>query len=477
MAALQPQPVPDQPTPESRLNVEAQEVTRSQAAEQVPDSAQAAEEEASGAKLGVGAITQSVAKPVAAPSAQAKVQAPQPTEVTAQVSNAPAILPTTAALDTTPVVAPLATKATSSKPQSTKAVSSVPQAVKTVSLSPNAEAAPQAKPILTASLSQTPASIATPQADPVVLASLSQTPNSITAPEQAPSNETTPQQAPASVPTPQQIPDVTASKAVLAFPASGPVDPVSIAAFQSFTQTDAAAGTDVRDSLSTALSIPCSRMQVTFDPDTTTLQLTGHVPNADQRGPVLAALQAQMGTDIAVSDNLLILPAPQCAALSGIASVGLPQSTDQITNPKVVGPDTHARAFRYVSGEALVLELTAPDYPAYVYVDYFDADGNVIHLAPNERAPLQEVVAKSALQIGARTASEAGLFVTIGPPYGQEIAAAFAASVPLYEGNRPLVEPADAYLDWLKTRVADARAAHLDFKGEWVYFFVTTAAD
>ena len=65
--------------------------------------------------------------------------------------------------------------------------------------------------------------------------------------------------------------------------------------------------------------------------------------------------------------------------------------------------------------------------------------------------------------------------IFIGPPYGQEIAVAFAASEPLYDGLRPLVEPAAPYLEWLKTRVTAARQANPDFKGEWVYFFVTTA--
>ena len=48
------------------------------------------------------------------------------------------------------------------------------------------------------------------------------------------------------------------------------------------------------------------------------------------------------------------------------------------------------------------------------------------------------------------------------------------ASVPLYDGNRPLVEPAEPYLAFLKEQVAKARAEHADFKGEWVYFFITT---
>jgi hypothetical protein len=78
------------------------------------------------------------------------------------------------------------------------------------------------------------------------------------------------------------------------------------------------------------------------------------------------------------------------------------------------------------------------------------------------------------MRVGAPDAGEPFLNITIGPPYGQEIAAAFAASAPLYDGLRPLSEPADAYLAWLKTRVAEARARDPDFKGEWVYFFVST---
>lgn len=280
-----------------------------------------------------------------------------------------------------------------------------------------------------------------------------------------------------SAPAPQQQPPAIKGKATLAFPGKTDVDPVSLAAFQSFTQPETAQGEDVRDSLSALLSVPCARMQVIFDPDTTTLQLTGHVPDAGGRAPLIAALQQQMGNDITVTENLLVLPAPQCGALTGIAQVGLPQSTDQITNPLIVGSDTHARAFRYTEGQPLVIEMAGADYPAYVYLDYFDAAGNVIHLSPNDRAPLQRVAAKAPITFGATSEDEPGLLVRIGPPYGQEIAAAFAASVPLYDGPRPIIEPADGYLAWMRDRVAEARAQHADFKGEWVYFFVETAAE
>ena len=86
------------------------------------------------------------------------------------------------------------------------------------------------------------------------------------------------------------------------------------------------------------------------------------------------------------------------------------------------------------------------------------------------------VPAKSAIRVGAENQGDPGLFITIGPPYGQEIAVAFAASEPLFDGTRPLIEPAAPYLQFLKQRVAAARERSADFKGEWVYFFITTAA-
>ncbi len=428
LAALQPQPTPDQPVPKTRLTVEAQDVRRSAAKEQAPQSENTASQAPSDVALNAGAIAQSAAASLAVPLRRTPAQDPQTLSKPTPSTALPAAV--------VPVTVTPAAKTVQTDPQ---------QTVQTASL-----LAP-----VTADL-QIPRPDKLPKTNPESTVALSQVPQK---------HETS-----------AQVPKGTSSKAVLAFPTEGKIDPVSLAAFQGFMQSEDTSSTDIRDSLSAALSVPCARMQVTFNPETTTLQLTGHVPDTSQRTRVLAVLQSQMGTDIDVADNLLILPAPQCAALSGIANTGLPQSTDQITNPMIVGENTHARAFHYTAGDSLVIELTAPDYPAFVYVDYFDADGNVIHLAPNSSTPLQKIDAKAPLQIGARAAGQPGLFVTIGPPFGQEIAAAFASSVPLYDGNRPLIEPAEPYLVWLRSRVAEARATHEDFKGEWVYFFVTTSA-
>jgi hypothetical protein len=259
------------------------------------------------------------------------------------------------------------------------------------------------------------------------------------------------------------------------------VDPVSLAAIHAF-MTESDLGTSrleagsVRDGIAGLLAqVPCSRLQAAFIPETGSLELRGHVPEEGLRAPVLAALRAQVGDSIPVRDNVLILPRPQCGALTGIAALGLPQSTDQETNPRLVGKDAHARVYRYGEGERMVLELVAPDYDAHVYVDYFDADGMVVHLVPNEQVKLESHGAKSGFAVAADRPDGNFMAVTVAPPFGQEIAAAFAASVPLYEGVRPTIEAAAPYLGWLRERVRSARAADPGFKGEWVYFFVATS--
>jgi hypothetical protein len=312
-------------------------------------------------------------------------------------------------------------------------------------------------------------------------------PTGDTGPAIAPPAEALAQRPPAELATgaPSLAPPAAMVTAALAWSGGteAQVDPLSLAAIQSFMQegdlsTSAASAGTVRDAITGLLaSVPCARLQTTFVPETGHMELRGHIPDEALRAPVLAALHQQVGGSIPLADNMLILPRPQCGALSSIEAIGLPQSTDQHVNPKVLGPDAHARVYSFTDGDDLVFDLTGADYPAYVYIDYFDADGAVIHLQPNETVPLRQVGIAEDLRIGAE--GEAGIpwiKMTVAPPYGQEIVVAFVSTQPLYEGLRPLREPAGPYLDLLRTAVAEARRLDPAYKGEWVYFFVATAA-
>ena len=259
------------------------------------------------------------------------------------------------------------------------------------------------------------------------------------------------------------------------------VDPTSLAAIQAFVQVGDLNKSrsnvgEVRDGISQTLeTIPCSRVQAQFIPQNGTLQLNGHIPDEGLREPVIEAMQKQMGKNINVVDNMLILPRPQCGIISAIAAVGLAQSTDQLTNPLLIGEDAHVKEYNYKEGERLKLDMTAPHYDSFIYVDYFDATGMVLHLQPNDKIPLNLQIANSNLSVGKETNGKPSLKIMIAPPFGQEIAVAFASSVNLYAELRPTIEPAQNYLIFLKTKIEQARLKQANFKGEWVYFFIETS--
>ncbi|MFC4669179.1 hypothetical protein ACFO5X_11485 [Seohaeicola nanhaiensis] len=497
--AVKPDPVEEQPLPPSKLDVQAYQLDRTVAQEARPDAEAAAEAQAEGASLAQGAIPHSRARVTEARAEPVAPGRPEADRLTAEAVTVPQLeaarpqadaAATAQAAPTVAVSAPV-----SALPVQTAVAEARPAvAAQVIPAVLRAEAAPAkvlpaaAETALRVAAAVQPAApIAAAQATPVALAPdapeaapvATVAPDAAALPDTPATGQLVAEAAANATPTEAAAPLGEPVKATLAFPTGdGEVDPVSLAAFQSFMKPGdvSAEGDPLRDGVSALLAqVPCSRLQVAFDPDTATLQINGHIPENDLRAPVLAALQAQMGEDIRVSDNILILPRPQCGALSGIGDVGLPQSNDQSTNPLLIGEASQARVLDFVKDQRLWFDLTAPEYDAYVYVDFFDAGGNVIHLAPNEQVPLNLATRDEALRVGTRSDDDRGLKIVIGPPYGQEIAVAFAASEPLYEGLRPLMEPAAPYLAYLKERVAEKRAEHADFKGEWVYFFVTTA--
>lgn len=490
LISLTPDPLPQQPAPESALNLQAHRVPRSEAVPQAAEGAQAPESKSQSQGLSAGSIPQARAQPKAPEADRLTSAAPPAAPLAPAVPQSPAAAPANAPSNKLASASAPAASLPHVRPAVLAAVAAAPQSARAAPAPAAVQAAPAAAaaPVLLAAAPDPAIALADAPA-PLSAAATAQ-PGAAALPQAAPASQPSPEAQPVSAPladtapparqTPAVLPDAPRIKAALAFQGgSGDIDPVSLAAFQSFMQPgDAPAeGDPLRDGISGILAaVPCSRLQAAFVPETATLELRGHLPEDGLRNPILAALQAQMGADITVSDQMRLLPRPQCGALAGIARVGLPQSTDQITNPLLVGADAHARVLDYSGGERLFFDLTAPDYPAYVYVDYFDAGGAVLHLSPNELAPLAQAAPKSALRVGAKEAGDAGLHITVGPPYGQEIAVAFAASHPLYDGPRPLSEPAAPYLGFLRTQVAAARTEHPDFKGEWVYFLITTHA-
>ena len=104
-------------------------------------------------------------------------------------------------------------------------------------------------------------------------------------------------------------------------------------------------------------------------------------------------------------------------------------------------------------GQSLTFDVEAPDFPAHLQVDYFTADGFVVHLLPNPLETSGRVEPRAVRRLGERKSG--GRFWTIGPPFGDEMIVALASPLPLFPTPRPEAEPASAYLADLK-RALDA---------------------
>lgn len=514
--SVQPDPTPTQPKPETRMQMDAYQVDRERAQPQKPDADAASQTQADTTDLKSDAIPQSRAD---AQTPEADKQAAQPPQAPDAPAQTPDAQRPTAKAPPSQAAAPLQAQITPAAPVSAPTSTAVAQAPAAQNMAITRPDAAKAEPITarsetTAPLAAAPeqinrAELTSKQAEPLnaptqqatSLNAPTKTADSLdapaqTAPQSAPVLETAALAAPPNAPaptltapsaaSPEQTPDAPEAnqpplpadyaKAALAWNFGDRVvtDPDALATIQAFMAPQTLDGSqEVRDDLASLLtSVDCARLSATFIPETGALELRGHVPDNALRGPVLQALQAQIGDGITVTDNLRHLPKPQCGALSGIADIGLPQSTDQLTNKRLIGDNAQAVEFTYSEGQSLSFDMQSPDYAAVVYVDYFDAGGQVIHLVPNDVVPLSAYGPKES--VGIERGDGPRLNITIGPPYGQEIAVAFASSEPLYEGTRPIIEPAAPYLEFLQARVAQARENDPDFKGEWVYFFITT---
>ncbi|MDP2086117.1 MAG: DUF4384 domain-containing protein, partial [Gemmobacter sp.] len=451
--------------------------------------------------------------PASAAAPAVPLVAPAPRPVAAVARPAPsAAVPPPPSVSATPLPTPVMAASTArpvvlpANAGATAVVGAVPPPAPTAALPPppSVSATPLPTPMLAAStarpvalpLAAAPTTVAGPVPPPAPLLAGTLPPTDALMPEAPAAAPLPPAPAPVSGTRPASPPNALAAQAAAPQPAPaldlpserqvatlapedapGVLPATALAAFlrpgDILPDADALA---VRDGIAATLAqFPCARLQSGFNPDTGTLDLRGHIPDPEMRQAVIGSLQAQLGPGIPINGDLRILPRPQCQMLAAIDAIGLPQSSEQYTNPRVIGPDAHVRDYRFAEGDRLELDLTAPDYPAYVLVDYFDAQGNVLHLQPNDFVPAVLSAPKAMLTIGRERDGQPALVITVSPPFGQEIAVAFASSAPIFDTLRPLVEPAAPYLADLARRIAEARSADPQFKGEWVYFLVTTA--
>jgi hypothetical protein len=214
--------------------------------------------------------------------------------------------------------------------------------------------------------------------------------------------------------------------------------------------------------LTQALSgFDCASLSATLSKDMK-ITVSGYVASeADLQ--TLGTRLAEFGNVAAVVNQARVAGWPSCEVLDILhQKASAPANRAEMP---AVGPFQHGPA--YAAGEKLVVEAEATSlYDGFLYVDFIQHDGTVLHMLPGDAAKAGERV---LLGNGPQE-------FTIAPPYGTEMLVVLSSPVPLFEKDRPQVEKAKAYLGALKRALDAAEQKAGAGKVFSNYSFVTTGA-
>lgn len=161
----------------------------------------------------------------------------------------------------------------------------------------------------------------------------------------------------------------------------------------------------------------------------TTVTLAGTVATSNDRDT--AADLAHLPGVGTVANALTVVPWPFCDI------VNLTQAVDAGAGDRaapVINGDMNQLV--YHDGDCLVLRVAAtPMFDGYLYVDYFDQDGTVVHLLPNAKRAANKATAGQVFTIGtdrchAKTPDTQAFVVT--EPYGQSMIMVTSSPQPLF---------------------------------------------
>ena len=207
---------------------------------------------------------------------------------------------------------------------------------------------------------------------------------------------------------------------------------------------------DPRDQALAALkasfgSFACAGL--TAEPNAAGIALAGFVGSSGDLDRLRRVANGVTGSAVSL-DPVKIYPPPLCTLIGLLSG-----------RPAVPALRFDREPRLYHEGETIVLTVTAPaDLDGYLYVDYYDTGGSVVHMLPapghpdNRVKPGQKIMLGAAKQPGERT-------YTVGEPYGPNLVTVLASAKPLFGQARPEEEPAEPYFAELRARLAGPQGA------------------
>jgi serine/threonine protein kinase len=164
-------------------------------------------------------------------------------------------------------------------------------------------------------------------------------------------------------------------------------------------------------------------------------RVSGHLPTQSDVDGLRRKIHAIRGVEmLAFSVGLMVRPYCQVVAL---LTPLLEQSTRAVPTLSLAVPGEVRVKDR------LMLDIRAPGFDGYLYVDYFDSEGNVGHLFPNDRDVFNLRPARNAFVLGRPPMARCWVF---DGNTGQQLVTLVAATKPLFSKRLPDVEDARGYI-------------------------------
>ncbi len=186
----------------------------------------------------------------------------------------------------------------------------------------------------------------------------------------------------------------------------------------------------------------CSLTRTTLDGRTVLVSgLASRAAEAALHLGVRDMLPANVTPD-AVSWHLDMFDGPYCPVLDTLRPAS--------TTPLGLGLRNGVR--RLHKDQDIVPQVTMPDFPGWLQLDYFSSDGGLAHLHPTALGPARQDAARAIVTFGG-TPQERW---QVDAPFGTDMIVAIASSAPLFNAPRPADESAADYLQALRAALADA---------------------
>ena len=181
--------------------------------------------------------------------------------------------------------------------------------------------------------------------------------------------------------------------------------------------------------------------------------LTGFAEAPEVVDRAAVAVRAVDGVAAVNAGGVAVYPQPFCAALAV-----LDRASAQPDPPAGIALRPNRADAVYREGDFFSVTVGMPETrPGYLYVDYLDKGGNVVHLVPSPFVRDNRYGPGASVTLGARDADQARTTgmrsYQVTPPFGESLIVAVVTPEPLFDDIREEVEAAEAYLPVLAERL------------------------